>query len=117
MEKISYKIKKYDNNGTYYNQCIKCDFETMNKICKKIIEEKNNKYQNYKKYACDSENYADMFLLHLNETHKIYMKNGVMYFLNKTTTNFIKYILKNNRILSTKNTVLFYSYNMNKKII
>ena len=113
IEKISYK-KNYGEDGTIYNQSIRVDFKTFNMILKEIRREKAiNKYSNYKKYCLNGINYANMFLLHPSECKKKYFDNYVIFYLNLTTTNFIKYILKNKRILN-RNTILIYDYRLDK---
>lgn len=112
MNKVSYR-KYYGKDGTVYNQSIRIDFNDFQKILKEIIKEKQNKYINYKKYCAQGVNYANIFLMHPNESKKEYLDNYTLYCLNLTTTNFIKYILKNKRILN-RNTVLIYDYRLDK---
>lgn len=112
MNKVSYR-KYYGKNGTVYNQAIRVNFNDFQKILKEIIKEKQNKYINYKEYCVQSINYANMFLMHPNECEKEYLDNYTLYCLNLTTTSFIKYILKNKRILN-RNTVLIYDYRLDK---
>lgn len=113
MNKISYQ-KKLGEDGTIYNQTIRVNYNDFNKILKEIRKEKEiYKFSNYKKYCSNGVNYANMFLLHPHECQKKYCDNYVMYYLNLTTTNFIKYILKEKRILN-RNTILIYDYRLDK---
>lgn len=113
MNKISYR-KYYGKNGVVYDQAIRVDFKDFEKISKEIRKEKTiYKYSNYKKYCFQGINYSEMFLTHPSECEKEYFDNCTIYYLNLTTTNFIKYILGNKRILN-RNTILIYDYRLDK---
>ena len=109
MNKVNYK-KIIGNDGFVYNQTIKVDFEDMEKILKAIVFEKENRYPNHKEYCCNGVHYANMFLLHPSECEKEYLKDGVIYYTTLTTTKLIKNVLKNDRILLDRNTILYYVY-------
>lgn len=110
--KVNYNKKFYSKDGTFYNQTIRVNFFELERILKAIIEEKDNKYINYKNYCCNGVNYANMFLMHPQECEKELFKNSCNYFLNITTTSFIKHLFNNERIKTNKNTILIYDYKL-----